>query len=155
MQRFVRGATYDISYVPWNHFQLEANPPDSPFWHATLETHIPQFYADNWILTGREITLQSEEAMKNAQAAGAQVGDRGSGNEIKVFMGALWVARQYLACDKDKALNRHTVNLYLTRIVPDMIRRFYKGKDSSGQFKFKDKYRPKIVKKEDKRKRKL
>ena len=102
--------------MKWLRFELEQNAPDSPFWHSTLETHIPGICDHNWVLEGREITMLNPEYMENAREAGVQPGDRGSGNELLVFMGSMPVAQQYLACDTD-ATGRMTYNLYRRRRI--------------------------------------
>ena len=109
-------APYNIEYVKWLRFDLEQNAPESPFWHSTLETHIPGICASQWILEGREITTLNEAYAANAAEAGVQKGDRGSGNELLVFMGTMTVAQQYLACDKDKS-GRMTYNLYMLNVI--------------------------------------
>ena len=90
---------FDIEYNKWLCFDVEQNAPLSPFWHATLETHLPGICDNQWILEGREITSLNSAYAKNAAAAGVQPGDRGSGNELLVFMGTQSVAQQYLACE--------------------------------------------------------
>ena len=117
-------APYNIEYVKWLRFELEQNAPESPFWHSTLETHIPDICDSNWVLEGREITTLNPEYIANSIEAGVQAGDRGSGNELLVFMGTMTVAQQYLVCDKD-ASGRMTYNLYMLNVIPeDLIRQF-------------------------------
>ena len=121
-------APYNIEYVKWLRFDVEQNAPESPFWHSTLESHIPGICASQWVLEGREIITLNADYMANSIEAGVQAGDRGSGNELLVFMGTMTVAQQYLACDKDET-GRMTYNLYMLNIVPDKIKRFYPGMD--------------------------
>ena len=113
---------FDMEYGKWLGYEVERNAPKSPYWHGTLETHIPGIARNNWILEGIELVNLNEE---NAAAAGVQRGDRGSGNELKVFMGTLPVAQQYLACDQDES-GQMTYMLYMLNVIPmDKVRKFH------------------------------